>query len=79
MAKYDPSEQDLGFNPYITDDETFKKLNYTHYSVDNYNYRNRINKWKQRENERKAFAERLGITYTPKLTPASEILKNKRK
>ena len=74
MSKYEPSEKDLGFNPYVTDEETYSKLQYTHYSPENASHRERIIKWKEREKERNALAERLGIKYKPVLTPASVIL-----
>lgn len=74
MSKYEPSEDDLGFNPYVFDDETFEKINTTHYSPENVDHRKRLLKWKERDNERKALAKRLGIEYSPKLTPTKEVL-----
>ena len=74
MSKYDPPEKDLGFNPYVCDQDTHYKLNQSHYSPDNVDHRKRINKWKERENDRAKMAERLGVKYTPALTPASDIL-----
>ena len=74
MSKYDPTEEDLGFNPYILDDDTHHKLNHTHYAVDNFAHRRRLNRWKEQELKRQKVAQRFGITYSPILTPASEIL-----
>lgn len=77
MSKHDPSEKDLGFNPYIFDQETHYKLNHSHYAVDNVDHRRRINKWKAREEERKRFAEQLGVTQVTILTPVDQIIRNK--
>ena len=82
MAKYEPSEKDLGYNPYITDQETFDKLNGNtpgiDYDIGALDHRKRLDKWKERERLREQKASELGIDYKPNLTPVKNILKNKK-
>lgn len=66
----------LEYNPFVFDQDTFNKLNNTHYDVSMIDHRKRMDEWKKREDERAALAKRLGVTpeQMPKLTPAHEIL-----
>lgn len=66
--------KNLGFNPFVNSQDVYDKLNDTHYDVSQADHRRRINRWKERENERNELAKRLGTTYQPKLTPVDEIL-----
>ena len=79
MASHNPTEKDLGFNPYVFDEGTYHKLNYTHYDPSNVDHRRRINKWKEKEKDRAKLAKALGVNYSPTLTPATEILKQLKK
>lgn len=63
----------MGFNPFVQDQETIDKLN-EEYDPATLEHRRRLKKWKEREKERAALAKRLGVTQVAKLTPAQEIL-----
>lgn len=63
----------MGFNPFVQDQETLDKLN-NEYDPATLEHRRRLAKWKEREKERAALAKKLGVTTEIKLTPASEIL-----
>lgn len=65
----------MDYNPFIPTQETYEKLN-SEYAMETIDHRNRMAKWKAREDARAALAASLGVTFSPKLTPVDEILKD---